>query len=75
MENLVNTFSAQNKLWLVDAFFVSIKSYLKKCYKDKNNRRKMLPGKKKGKQIVFMCSEFIIVVLLEQQSPQVGKKS
>lgn len=29
---------------------------------------------KKGKQIVFMCPKFIIVVLLEQQSPQVGKE-
>lgn len=30
MENQVNIFSAPNKLWVVDAFFVSIKSYLKK---------------------------------------------
>lgn len=51
MENLVNTFSAQNKLWLVDAFFISIKSYLKKCSKEKNNRRKMLPGEKKESKL------------------------
>lgn len=46
--------------------------------KDKNNksnRRRMLPGEKKGKQIVSLCPEFIIIVLLEQPPPQVGKKS
>lgn len=32
-------------------------------------------GKKKGKQIVSLCPEFIIIVLLEQPPPQVGKKS
>ena len=41
--------------------------------KNKDNRRKCYLGKK-GSKLFFMCPELIIIVLLDQQSLQVGGK-
>lgn len=34
----------------------------------------MLPGEKKESKLFFMCPKFIVIVLLEQKPPQIGKK-
>lgn len=70
-ENSVNIFNTQN----VNAFFISIKIYLKKknIIRTERTEEKCYPGEKKERKFFFMCPLFIIIVLLVQQPPHIGK--
>ena len=80
MESSVNIFIAQNKLWIVDTF---LKFQLKVIWRKTQNITKTKRTKiteedvtweKKESKLFLMCPEFISIIVLEQQLPQVGKQ-